>query len=115
MTLLADTVEKVFGTISPPPALQNIISKDPTGAGGISIFLSKLIVLIYSLATVVLIFMLIWGAFEWLTSGGEKEKIDSARIKIINAFIGILLFAVAFAIIQVLGTFTGFKFFEGQK
>ena len=53
-------------------------------------------------------------AWDWITSEGDKEKIAGARNKIINAVIGIALFAVAFAVISVLGTFTGFKFFEGQ-
>lgn len=104
----------VFGKIQPPPALQNFIGTDPTGAGGISKFLSNLVALIYSLAAIVLIFMFIWGAFDWMTSGGEKEKLESARNKIISAIIGIMLFAVAFAVIQVLGVFTGFTFFSRQ-
>lgn len=116
MKLLADhNIQHTFGTISPPPALEGIIKKDPTGTGGISLFLSNLVALIYSLAIIVLIFMLLWGAWDWITSEGDKEKLDSARKKIINAIIGILLFAIAFAAIQVLGTFTGFQFFVGQK
>lgn len=105
----------VFGTIQPPEALKNFIGKDPTGAGGISRFLSNLVAMFYIVAGIVLIFMLLWGGWDWMTSEGDKEKLDSARKKIINAFVGIILFAVAFAIIQVLGQFTGFKFFEGQK
>ena len=116
MKLLADhNIQHTLGTISPPPELIPFTSKDPTGAGGIGIFLSNLVTLIYSLAAIVLIFMLLWGAFDWMTSEGDKEKLAAAQRKIINALIGILLFAAAFAIIQVLGTFTGFKFFVGQK
>lgn len=107
-------VGKSFGQIKPPTPLQGFIKNNTTsGAGAISQFLSNLILLIYSLAGVVLIFMLIWGAFEWLTSGGDKEKIAAARNRIIHALIGIGLFAVAFAIIRILGIFTGFTFFTG--
>lgn len=105
-------VSDVFGKIQPPDALKGLIQKDPTGAGGISLFLSNLVALIYSLAAIVLIFMLIWGAFDWMTSGGDKEKLEGARNRILHALIGILLFAIAFAVIQILGDFTGFKFFE---
>lgn len=108
-------VENVFGKIQAPDALKGFLQKDPTGALAISQFLSNLVILIYSLAGIVLIFMLLWGAFEWLTSGGDKEKLSSAQKKIINAIIGIVLLAIVFAIIQVLGTFTGFTFFKGQK
>lgn len=108
------SVNSVFGQITPPDALKGLVSKDPTGAGGVSILLSNIIQLFYSVAAVVLIFMLLWGAYDWITSEGNKEKIESARNKIINAVIGTLLFAVAFAAIKVLGQFTGFKFFVGQ-
>ncbi len=57
--------------------------------------------------------MLLWGAWDWMSSEGDKEKLSSAQKKIINAFIGILLFAVAFAVIRILGAFTGFTFFTG--
>src|SRR3972149_7811014 len=103
-------VKGAFGTIKLPGPLAGFLKNDPTGAGAISDFLSRLIILIYSLAAIVLIFMIIWGAFEWLTSGGDKEAIAKASGRILNAFIGILLFAVAFAIITVIGQFTGFRF-----
>lgn len=108
-------VQDAFGSITPPLPLQQFIGKDPTGAGGISRFLSNLVALFYGLAGIVLIFMLLWGAWDWMTSEGDKEKLDSARKKIINAIVGIILFAIAFALIQILGQFTGFKFFQGQK
>ncbi len=105
---------KTFGKIKAPESIKKFGGNDTTGAGGISQFLSNLIGLLYSIAAVVLVFMLIWGAWDWLTSGGDKEQLQSAQKKIINAIIGIILFAVAFAVIQALGHFTGFTFFAGQ-
>lgn len=110
----SQSIDKIFGKISPPPAITKFIESDNTGTAGISKFLSNLIALFYTAAGVVLVFMLVWGAWDWLTSEGDKEKIAGARNKIISAVIGIALFAATFAIIAVLGQFTGFKFFEGQ-
>ena len=107
-----DNVDKVFGKITPPAPLKGFVDKDPSGAGGLSNLLSNIIVVFYTFAAITLVFMIIWGAFDWITSGGEKEKIDAARNKIVNAIIGIIIFAVAFAILQVLGIFTGFTFFK---
>lgn len=115
MKLLAGPIEDTFGKISPPPAISTFVNKNQTGSAGLSAFLTNLITLFYGIAALVLILMLLWGAYDWLTSEGEKEKIESAKRKLINAFIGIMLFAVAFAVIQILGQFTGFKFFVGQK
>ncbi len=109
-----DPFGEVFGKVEPPDALKKIVGNDPTGAGGISIFLSNLITLFYSIAAIVLIFMLLWGAWDWIISEGEKEKIHGAQQKIISAIIGIILFAITFALIRVLGKFTGFTFFVGQ-
>ena len=108
-------INSAFGKIVPPSPLAGIVAMDQTGAEGLSQFFSNLIALFYSIAAVVLVLMMVWGAFEWLTSGGDKEKVESARKKLINTIIGIVLFAVAFAIIQILGHFTGFTFFAGQK
>lgn len=105
--------ECVFGKIQAPSPIAGFLDKNPTGSGAISQFLSNFISLIYVAAAIVLIFMILWGAFDWMTSGGDKEKVAAAQRKIINAVIGILLFAIAFAIIRVLGTFTGFTFFKG--
>lgn len=108
-------VECKFGTIVAPSPLAGFLAKDPTGAGAISTFLSNFVALIFTLAAVVLVLMILWGAFEWMISEGDKEKLSAAQRKIINAIIGIILFAIAFAIIRLLGTFTGFTFFEGQN
>lgn len=108
-------VECKFGTITPPSPLASFIPSGSTGAWAISSFLSALIALFYSIAAIVLIFMLIWGAFEWLTSGGDKEKIASARMRIISAIVGMILFAITFAVIAILGRFTGFEFFQKQQ
>lgn len=109
-----DTVGSTFGKIKAPDPIAGFLAKNPTGAGAISQFLSNGVTLIYSIAGIVLIFMLLWGAFDWMTSGGDKEKLAGAQRKIINAIIGIILFALAFAIIRVLGQFTGFTFFAGS-
>lgn len=101
----------VFGTIQAPNEILPLIRQGGEGAGGISLILNNLITLIYIIASIVFIFWILWGAFQWLTSGGEKEAVAAARGRITNAIIGIILFAVAFAVIQIIGTFTGFTFF----
>lgn len=105
MTKIAD-----LGKIIPPQVIEPFTG-GRTGTEGFSLVLSNLIKLIFAIAAVVFVFMIIWGAWGWLTSGGDKEKVAAARGRIINALIGLLLFAVAFAVLDVLGKFTGFKVF----
>lgn len=55
----------------------------------------------------VLVFI-VWGAFDWITSGGDKEKIAGARRKILNAFIGLALLALSAFIITLFGQIVDF-------
>ena len=52
---------------------------------------------------------LVWGAFDWITSGGDKEAVGKARSKIINALVGMAVLAIAFAIFSLAGQFLGFS------
>lgn len=104
-------INDVLGKISPPPAIQAW----GTGAAGISNLLNNIITLIYTVAAVVFVFMFLIGAIQWILSGGDKEAVSKARERIIHAIIGITLLALAFLIIKIVGTLTGFTFFKGQN
>lgn len=82
----------------------NGITKEAGQAGTV---LSNIIKLIIFGAALIVIFMLIWGAFEWITSGGDKEHIAKARSKIVNALIGLVILAIAFLIAAVAQSITG--------
>ena len=103
MKLLADTVPvpSVFGTINPPAQLKPFIDKGGAGAGGISLFLNNLISLIYILASIIFVFMIVWGALEWLTSGGDKEKVSKAQQKLTNAVVGMLVVVISLTVFSV--------------
>lgn len=49
-------------------------------------------------ALLILLFYLIWGAFEWLTSGGDSSKLQSARNRMLHAIVGILILSATLAI-----------------
>lgn len=55
-----------------------------------------------------LVFMyLIWGGIEWITSGGDKGKTESARNKITAAVIGLIVLAASWAILGLVLSFLG--------
>lgn len=88
-----------------PPKLP---SGQTVGYSDLGKFISNVLVLIFGMAIVVVLVMLVWGAFEWITSGGEKDHVASARNRIVNALIGLAVLAVAFALAKVFGQFLGF-------
>ena len=85
------------------------ISVDPTkGYSSLGNFIGNFLTLALAIAILVVLVMLIWGAFEWITSGGDKEAVGKARGRIINALIGLAVLAIAFALAKVAGQFLGF-------
>jgi hypothetical protein len=55
-----------------------------------------------------LVFMyLVWGGIEWITSGGDKTKTESARNKITAAVIGLIILAASWAILGLVLQFLG--------
>lgn len=78
---------------------QGIKATTPIGT-----IISNILTLVFSAAIILVLFYLIIGAFEWITSGGEKENVGKARGKIINALIGLAILALAFLIAKVAGS-----------
>lgn len=71
----------------------------------ISLFLGLLI-----LAAIILsLLYLIWGGFDWITSEGNKQKLDQARQKIVFAIIGLIVVFLAFFVVNVISSFFGVK------
>jgi magnesium-transporting ATPase (P-type) len=104
MKLLADidpTIGAMFG-ITPPDAM------NPGGSGtaqqGLANMIAFGIKVFILIAGLALLLYLLWGAFDWITSGGEKEKIAKAQNKITNAVIGIIL---VFAVLMVFNLLAG--------
>jgi len=104
------TPEDVFGKVQPSGL--EFFNKYGPGRVGLGNFLTALINVIYILGAIFLILMLLWGAIDWITSGGEKDKVEAARNKITHAIIGFIIMAITVAILAVVGTFTGIQFFS---
>lgn len=73
----------------------------------LSTIISNLLGIIMVLGGLAVLGLLVWGALEWITSGGDKEKLTSARERIINALIGLVILSIAFVIVRVAGQIVG--------
>ena len=58
-------------------------------------------------AVVIFLFVFIWGAISWITSGGDKAAVESARGKVMTAIIGLVLLVSTWAIINLIESFFG--------
>ena len=59
-----------------------------------------------------LLVYLIFGAIEWITAGGDQEKIKNARSRITNGIIGMAILAASFAIMGFMKNVFGFDLLE---
>lgn len=69
--------------------------------GNIGVIIGAVLRLAYGAALLLVLVFLILGAFNWITSGGDKEKVKNARGLIVNALIGLAILAFAVLITNV--------------
>lgn len=110
MKKLAFLGSTIVSFLSPAVVLaQSIkVEKPPQGFSSLGDFITKVLTFSFLIAILVVLAMLIWGAFEWITSGGDKDAVGKARGRIINALVGLAVLAIAFALARVAAQFLGF-------
>jgi len=67
----------------------------------LGVTLLLLTAILFSLAFIIL------GGFKWITSGGDKQKLENARMTITYAVIGLFISLFAFLIINIISAFIG--------
>lgn len=79
-------------------------------SGFIDTFLGKLITIIISFVGVFFLGLTIYSGFQWLTAGGNEEKVSSAKKKILNGTIGVSITLLAFVITNTLFSYFNQRF-----
>ncbi len=72
--------------------------------GGIVTALIRLILVIAALA---FFFIMIIGAIQWITSGGDKTALEGARGKVTSAIVGVVILLSLFALLKIIEDFFG--------
>jgi hypothetical protein len=68
----------------------------------ISGVIGPLINLIFIIAIIAALLYLVYGGFKWLTSGGDKQAVASAREHIVAAIIGLVIIFLSYFILQII-------------
>lgn len=71
-----------------------------TAADNFGNLIARLMNVVMALSLLLVLFYLVIGSVEWITSGGEKGKTENARNKITNAMIGIIILSGVLAIFK---------------
>lgn len=85
------------------PVLGNLGSQ--TGESYFQKFVPATIGMAFLIGAIIFFFTLVIGAIQWISSGGDKQGLESARGKITNAMIGIILLFAAFALVNLIEIF----------
>lgn len=93
------------GTSLPIPAPQEIQNIPIATYGSNIIWLALELFLLAAL--LISLFMLIYGGFRFMTSGGSKQDLDLAKKTIVLSIIGLLIVVLSFTIINFIAGFFG--------
>ncbi|SRR6056297_268276 len=53
-----------------------------------------------SFLAIIFLVLVIWGGFEWMTAGGNEERLSKAKDRIKNGVIGLIIILAAYAITE---------------
>lgn len=110
-TIAAETA--VFLSLLVPKAFaQTTFDIKPTGiikAGDKTIpqIVTFIVAIVSAVAILATLVYLVWGAIKWITSGGDKTKVEAARGQIVAAIIGFVIVVLSFIILNVVATLLG--------
>ena len=109
MGLLAKVID-LNNTIG-GPGLGIIGNKPPTTGEAALTTITNVVSAIIGFMTVAagiwLIFQIIVAGFNWIGSAGDKSKLETARNRLTNALIGIVIVAAGWSILALAGKFLG--------
>jgi len=75
--------------------------------GQIGSLVNRVLNITFAIGVILALAYLIWGAFSWITSGGDKSKTGEARNKIVAAVVGLVLLAAAWGILTLVLSIMG--------
>ena len=80
------------------------------GLEGVSKIISTVIGAMTIVAGIWFLFQFLVGGFNWISSSGDKAKLEDAQKRITNAFIGLVIVVAAWTILAIVSIITGVDF-----
>lgn len=99
-------VGKIFN-----PVLNLDISRTP-GVSYLQMMIVLFVRLVYIIGGLYFFVMFLLGGLQWISSSGEKAKLESAQKQITSALVGLAILLLSFAIIELIKSLFGFNLLE---
>lgn len=65
----------------------------------------NVLTIMITLAVIFTIIGIVWSGIQWITSGGDKGKVQSARSRLVWAITGLIIAVSTFLILNIIGYF----------
>lgn len=90
------------------PGGQTVTAPGGIPQGGIttvSTVIGNALTIMLIVAVILSLIYLILGGLQWISSGGDKSKVESARKRITFAIVGLIVCLCAFFLVNIIGFF----------
>ena len=68
---------------------------------------NRVIQFLIPLAAVILLFVFIWGGYDYMMSEGSPEKVKSAQAKLTTGIVGLVLLLLSYAFVRLISSIFG--------
>lgn len=99
---MSESTQDIIGEINPPGFLEKHGSVEVGEGFGLINFLSNILRLAIVVAGLFGLINLILAGYDYITAGGDPEKIKNANSKIFNSLIGLIVIAASFTLAAIL-------------
>src|SRR3989338_5461890 len=90
------------------PVVSGIANQDPNNAPELfGKFFSALVAVILVGATLWTFIQLLWGGLDWISSGGDKSKLEMAQHRLTTALLGLFVVVSSWALYLIVLQFLG--------
>ena len=93
---------QIFGTVAKPGSFGYNID-----AGGFGLFLDNIVAAMFGVAGLLFFIYLLFGAFQYLTAGGDDKAVQTAKKSLTNASIGLGIVVFSYFIAEILSVVLG--------
>jgi uncharacterized membrane protein YidH (DUF202 family) len=104
-------LQDAFGSSSTLKTVGDRAEYNTTGDVNLTTTISNIISIFLSILGIVFIGLLIYGGVNWMTAGGQENRVEEAKMTIKQSIIGLIIvvsaYAVSFLVIKALSSIAG--------
>lgn len=79
------------------------------GINNIGDLINRILPFLITFSGVILLLVLIWGGYDFITSQGDAQKVKSAQAKITTGIIGFVLLIISYLLVRLIAKIFGLE------